>query len=375
MRVVQVDAGREWRGGQNQVRLLCRELAARADVEVRLVTRRDSELARRAAASAVPVAGVPWLLGPDPFAAIGLARVLTGFRPAVVHAHDAHALTVARWAIRWSLGRASRPLLVATRHVDFRLRPWSAWFAADCVIAISETVRQALVADGIPEHLLRVIPDGVDPAEIRRAATAPLDVRRRLGLPAHTPLAVNLAALVDHKDQHTLLRAAATARALRPDLHWAIAGQGPLQRELERTIAALAVGSHVHLLGYVEEGDALMREADVVVMSSKSEGLGTVVLNALALGRPVVATSAGGLAEIVPAAWRVPVGDAQALARRVVAALDDPRPVPLPPRYTATAMAQGVLEVYRGLLESGPGAVNAVGAQHAAPLPPRFAAP
>lgn len=347
MRVLQVDSGREWRGGQNQVRLLSRELATRPDVDVRLATRRRSELARRATAANVPVTGVPWFLGPDPVAAFLLARLVQAFQPTVVHVHDAHALTVARWALRWA-GR--RSLLVATRHVDFHLRPRSLWPSADCIIAVSEAVRRVLLSDGVPASILRLIPEGVDPEEIRQTAARPLGVRRRLGLPDDTPLAVNVAALVEHKDQHTLIRAAAAGRALRPDLHWAIAGRGELRSALEQAIRDAGVASHVHLLGYVEEADALIREANVLVMSSKQEGLGTVVLNALALGTPVVATAAGGLVDIVPAAWRVPVGDAEALARRVVAAVVERPAVALPDRYTARVMAEDVLALYRALV-------------------------
>jgi len=85
-------------------------------------------------------------------------------------------------------------------------------------------------------------------------------------------------------------------------------------------------------------------------MSSKEEGLGSVVLHALALGKPVVATRAGGLPEIVPEQCLVPVGDADALAQTVVRALDHPSPFPLPPQFTAAAMARGVLAVYRSLV-------------------------
>jgi L-malate glycosyltransferase len=347
VRVLQVDSGREWRGGQNQVRLLSRELVTQRDVDVRLVTRRGSELARRATAANVAVTGVPWFLGPDPVAAFLLARFVVAFQPAVVHVHDAHALTVARWALRWA---GQRACLVATRHVDFHLRPRSLWPSADCIIAVSEAVRGVLLADGVPASIIRLIPEGVDPEEIRHAAARPLGVRRRLGLPDDTPLAVNVAALVEHKDQHTLVRAAAAGRALCPDLHWAIAGRGDLRSALEQAIRDAGVASHVHLLGYVEEADALIREADVLVMSSKQEGLGTVVLNALALGTPVVATAAGGLIDIVPAAWRVPVGDAEALARRVVAAVAERPTVALPDRFTARAMAEDVLALYRSLL-------------------------
>ena len=75
-----------------------------------------------------------------------------------------------------------------------------------------------------------------------------------------------------------------------------------------------------------------------------------MVLEALALGKPVVATRAGGLPEVVPAEWLVPVGDDDALARKVVAALDHRSAFSLPTRFTASAMAAGVLAVYKLLV-------------------------
>jgi glycosyltransferase involved in cell wall biosynthesis len=227
---------------------------------------------------------------------------------------------------------------------------FSTWRRADRIIAISRAVKNVLAQGGIPATEVTVVPDGVDADDIRRAAERPLNVRAQLGLPAGTPLAVNVAALVDHKDQRTLLRAAGHARAARPDLHWVIAGEGELRGSLTAEIARLGLADHVHLLGYVDAADALIRECNVFVMSSKEEGLGSVILNALVLGRPVVATAAGGIPEILPASALVPVGDAAALARKVVETLDHPSSFPLPTQFTASAMAQGVLALYRSLL-------------------------
>lgn len=360
MRVLHVDSGREWRGGQNQVRLLCRELKRRADVELCLVTRRASELATRTRADGAPVVEVPWTIGVDPQAAWALGPAIRRFRPDLVHVHDSHALgvTLATLGALGVLFRA-RPLVVATRRVDFpvrrpRWKVWllgeSPWRRADHIVAISEAVRAVLLRDGIAPDAITVVRSGIDPDEVRRASLAPLNIRRRLGLDDRTPLAVNVAALVNHKDQRTLTRAARAARARRPDLHWVIAGEGELRGSLEAEIAGLALGDRVHLLGYVPQADALIREGDVFVMSSKEEGLGSVILHALALEKPVVATRGGGIPEVVPERCLVPVGDAEGLARKVVEALDHPAPFPLPPRFTARAMAEGVLAVYRSLL-------------------------
>jgi L-malate glycosyltransferase len=349
---------------------LCRELAREPGVEQILVTKRGSELARRAAQDGVPVAEVGWTLTFDPRASYRLAELAVRFRPHIVHAHDAHSM---RFAVALAQGRLWRayhptlgpapwfmrdwkdnhPLVVGTRRVDFHLRRrWreSPWVQADHVVAISAAVKEVLVSDGVRVGEITVVRDGVDPDEIRRAAAEPARIRPLLGLPPGTPLAVNVAALVDHKDQRTLIRAAQHARAARPDLHWAIAGEGRLRGSLTAEIARLGLADRVHLLGYVERADALIQESDVFVMSSKEEGLGSVILNALALGKPVVATAAGGIPEILPAAALVPVADAAALARKVLETLDHPSPVPLPPQFTSAAMAQGVLALYRSLL-------------------------
>jgi glycosyltransferase involved in cell wall biosynthesis len=242
------------------------------------------------------------------------------------------------------------PPLVASRRIDFHVRRSSGWFHADRVIAVSRAVQRVLIADGLTETAISVIPDGIDPEEVRANATRALNIRARLHLTPDTPLAVNVAALVNHKDHHTLIRAAALARTLRPTLHWAIAGDGELRHALEREIAEQRLDDIVHLLGYVPEADALIQEADVFVMSSKEEGLGSVILHALALGKSVVATAAGGIPEVLPSACLVPVRDAEALARRVIEALDHPSAVPLPPALTAKSMAQATLALYRALV-------------------------
>jgi len=326
------------------VRLLCRELAREPGVEQMLVTKRGSELARRATADGTAVSETPWGWGLDPRAWFRLNLAVSTFKPDILHAHDGHALWMARHA-------AGDTRLVGTRRVDFHVGRFSSWRRTDRIIAISGAVKEVLAADGLPATEITVVRDGIDPDEVRRAAERPLNVRAQLGLPTGTPLAVNVAALVDHKDQRTLIRAAGHARATRSDLNWVIAGEGELRGSLTAEIASLGLAGRVHLLGYVEAADALIREADVFVMSSKEEGLGSVILNALALGKPVVATAAGGIPEILPPEALVPVGDAEALAGKVVAALSHPASrIPLPERFTARAMAQGVLAVYRSLV-------------------------
>lgn len=343
MRVLQVDSGRHWRGGQNQVLLLCHELGHETAIEQALVTRQGSELARRAANGGIALHPTTWEIGLDPRAWWQLRRTIAAFRPDVIHVHDSHALALVATV---AMGRK----IVATRRVEFPIGRFGSWRRTDRIIAISEAVKRVLVRDGIASDAVVVVHDGVDVAAVRRAASPALDIRRQLSIPASAPLAVNAAALTAEKDHRTLILAAHFARAKRPDLHWVIAGEGKLRDDLTAEIARLELRDRVHLVGYVDRVDALIAEASLFVLSSKSEGLGSVLLNALALGRPVVGTAAGGIPEILPPAALVPVEAAEQLAQKVVETLDRATPVSLPEGFTASAMARGVLDVYRGLL-------------------------
>src|SRR3989475_13003903 len=222
MRVLQVASGREWRGGQQQVLLLCRELSRNTAVEQVLVTKQGGELARRAAAEGITVQGVAWEIGLDPRAWWHLRRAISAFQPDIIHVHDSHALTLAATV-------ASGRSLVATRRVDFHVGRFGAWRRPDRIVAVSSAVKQILIRDGIAADAITVVPDGIDPDETRRAATPALDTRSRLRLSAKTPLAVHAAALVDHNDQRTLVRAAHYARPFEPDLHLIIPGAGSLR--------------------------------------------------------------------------------------------------------------------------------------------------
>jgi L-malate glycosyltransferase len=350
LRVVHVASGREWRGGQKQVWLLARALARRGGVDQCVVTSAGSELGRRVAADHIPASTPGWTAALDPRALMALLRV--GRRGGILHAHDGHALTLAGVAAALLGAR-----LVVTRRVDFALRRTTFWQRADRVIAISDAVRAALMASGVPAHRIALVHSGIAVEEV--AASRPRDPRPALGLPANTPLAVTTGALVAHKDHATMIEAAALAAADRPDLHWAIAGDGPVRPRLEDLIRELGVADRVHLLGHVADPAGLVKAAELFVMSSVEEGLGTSVLDAMALGVPVVATRAGGIPEMLEggAGVLVPSRDSDALAAAVVRLIGAPEERSLlatrarkaVEMFSDRRMAEEVFRVYRSV--------------------------
>jgi glycosyltransferase involved in cell wall biosynthesis len=349
--IVHVASGREWRGGQRQVWLLARELGRRGTAQV-VVTTAQSELARRLAADGIRVHPAAWRVGVDPRVIPAVVRELQF--SAVLHAHDAHSLTLASLS---AIPR-SRPLVV-TRRVTFPLRRGYFWRRACRIIAISQAVREALLKDGIEPERVVTVPSAVDP-DVSQCSG--LDLRTRLGIAHNGQLAVHLGALTPEKDQGTLLLAAGQLVRDLPDLHWVIAGDGPLRAELQRQIASLGLQDRVHLLGALDDPHRALVEADVFVLSSVAEGLGSSALAAMAKSVPVVATRVGGLSDLLRSGSGLLVQpeDPQELARAVQRVLTD-RSVRSKlvnaadheiEKYSVGAMADQVLSVYRSCAHS-----------------------
>jgi glycosyltransferase involved in cell wall biosynthesis len=175
-------------------------------------------------------------------------------------------------------------------------------------------------------------------------------------------VAANVAALVPHKDHANLVKAANHLAQRHPELHWVIAGEGELRPDLEAQIRRLGLEGRVHLMGHVASPERLIADADVFVMSSRQEGLGTSVLEAMALGIPVASTSAGGLPEMLleESGLLVPPSNAGALADAVARILEDretgarlaekARTNVL--RFSDLRMAEEVRSVYRSCVHS-----------------------
>jgi L-malate glycosyltransferase len=347
--VVHVASGREWRGGQRQVLLLARELLRGGLTSQVVVTGAGTELGFRLKHEGVRVHEARWAIGLDPRVLLPIIREIRR-GGALLHAHDAHAVTLAGLC-----SLATRVPMVATRRVDFHLRRPGLWRRAARIIAISAAVADVLFEDGIRLERVVMVHSGIDLDEARQAD--PLGVRERLGLPPETALACTVGALVPHKDHVTLLHAARHVASRFPHLHWVIAGEGELRPVLQWLASELGLTGRVHFLGQVAHPLRVIADADVYVVSSREEGLGTSVLDAMARGIPVASTSAGGLPEMLHqgAGILVPPRNPEALAGAVQRILSDPelrrslveRASRAVERFSADRMAAEVRSVYR----------------------------
>jgi len=327
LKVAHLDTGRTWRGGQAQALLLMRELRARGVTQLLLAP--PGPLAERALAQGFELERWSPAHELDVLAVNRARAILRRFAPDVAHAHSAHAHATGVPAARWAGVRA----VVVSRRVDFRVR--TSLFSrmkyampVDRYLCISEGVRLAMLASGVDAARLAVVPSGVDLAQVRETANRPApSIRTLAGIPGDSEIIGTVASLAPHKNHALLLAAAREVVAARPRAHFVWLGEGECRPALERQRRALGLEARVHLLGFRDDALALMTQFDVFALSSYLEGLCTSLLDAQALGVPIVATAVGGVPEVVSderTGSLVHALEPAALARALIAALADP---------------------------------------------------
>ena len=238
------------------------------------------------------------------------------------------------------------------RWVDNRIYP-----RYDCHIAISKTVRQRLDAHiNTNRNRVETIFNGIDLARIRRAQALEKTV---LGLPDSARVLLQVSAFRPQKNQETLIRAMAS---LPNDVHLLLAGEGERKASCQELANSLGLKDRIHFLGVRKDVPNLLKTADIVVLSTHYEGLSLSSVEALASGKPFVASNVPGLSEVVEGAGLLfEDNDELALSAHLTALLDDPalrkeigdRCLERSNRYDIQTMVEKYLKLYMHLLSNG----------------------
>ncbi|PZS12630.1 MAG: glycosyl transferase family 1 [Pseudonocardiales bacterium] len=235
----------------------------------------------------------------------GAVRMTRGWRPQVVISFLYQATLIGRAAAR----AARAPVVISSmrnERLESRLRTllYRLTSVGDTeVITNSHRAAQLLQSNGtVRRGVLTVIPNGVDLALFDGDKTASrAALRQALGVPDTMFLYLGVGRLTPQKDWPTLVAAVSAYRG--PEAHWLIVGNGPDEADVRAAIDRAGLSGRISLLGLRDDVIELLAACDGLVLCSRYEGLPNVVLEAMAAGRPVIASRVGGCPELVRPGW------------------------------------------------------------------------
>lgn len=326
LKIGHVDTGMTLRGGQRQLLLLAQGLRARGHSQL-IVCPEESELFARAMADGFPTLALPQ----NDFRHLQgvrlLRRRLRQDNLTLLHAHDGVGQTVAWLA---SLGLPVRRLAsrrvtyLPRRRLDYQIKYK---YTCHAVIAVSEYVGRIVTETGVPNSMVHVIPDGIEipprlpDVETRRSTRAKWRLEESEFAVGH------LGGFSAEKGQDLAAEAFEILASRLPNAKLLLGGDISAEALATSRLAAGVAGGRILLAGYQENLFEFFSALDLYIMPSRSEGLGSSALLAMAHGLPVVATRVGGLPEIVEegiTGWLVPPESGKALADAIADAASDP---------------------------------------------------
>ena len=284
MRIIHIDTGKEWRGGQSQVLMLVEGLKQRG-CDVKLAARKGGALARRAIERDLECQELPFRFEVDPGAALSVSRLAAANgTPSLYHAHTPHALGLA--ILAQTLG-PSHPILF-TRRVAFPIKKFfvNRWKLnrADRIVAVSKTVASRLTDAGVPPERVRVIYSAIDTVAFRYS-----------GPNVETPLNIVISGAVEQaKGIGEAMRCVELAGRLPVQFHFIGSG-----RDLERLKDWSRGRDNVEVHGFVRDVAQFLPRMFGAITFSPSEGFPNGVLQAMAVGLPVLAYDNESVREIL----------------------------------------------------------------------------
>ena len=293
-----------------------------------------------------------------------LREVILAVRPALIHVNDI-------WWVPQTLRAGDTLAIPILAHVRQEIEPGKArrydLHRLDRVFPVSHRIQQSLEAGGVLRERLQTLYSGID-LDAVPAHDDGSGRRRRFGIPEAAPVVGTVASLFPRKGYDVMLRALPAIATAAPDVRYVIVGSGDAayERRLKALVRELGLDHQAHFAGFQDSVYPCLAAMDVYVHPARMEGFGIAVLEAMAMGKPVVATTAGGLPEIVrdgETGLLVPPDDPDALARAVIRLVQDPlqrRKLGeggrdrVAAHFTVEAMIGRLASVYRELLGGAP---------------------
>ncbi len=356
--IVHVDSAMNWRGGQQQVYLLHRQLRL-MNIESVVLTPKDSALLHRCGNEGLEaIAGSrPWHLFSK-----SVRDLINNCH--ILHVHDSPSATLAAMAKRvWpSLN------VICHRRISFPLRPnhasrWK-YRRVRHWLCVSPEIKQQLLAGGIEANKTSVVPSAIDTTRImKEAAEADIEaLRTELGASRDVPIITSIGALVPQKAHDLVIEAAAYVQKTFPEAIFLIVGEGNQRTQLEKQARELGLSDRIHFTGFRLDVPALLKLATISISASiNGEGSPATIKEALCVGTAVIASDIEAHRLVLGEKGILkPVGDATSLGAAITTMLGDPdrrqkmarNAAKITGKFHPEAMAEATFKVYRRIIGS-----------------------
>lgn len=324
MRILHISSQTAWRGGEQQLAYLVDHSDERGHESYSLVPAK-SELSRRLSGHIIEykkrfnlqIGLVPKIM-----------RIVKHKNIDLIHVHDSTSHTLIWMALKTGL----KTPVVISRKVAFPVKKTSLYKynhpGVSGIITVSMAINESLANVLNTPEKLAIIPDGIDLSKIKE--TIALDLLQLYDLPQDTRIIGNIAALSDSKDLLTWVESIHALDGLRglDGLHFVLVGKdGDSAVAVRDLICSYQLEEKVTLTGFVDQPIAYLKAFDIYLNTSKIEGLGSSVLDAMAASIPIISTQAGGLSDIIhdeQTALAIPVGQASQIAKQIHRLIEDP---------------------------------------------------
>lgn len=298
MNILHLSSERTWRGGEQQVANLITASVA-LGITCHCAVRKGSAFEAYCKQHNIPCLSVSFANEFDVFTALKIKKYCKQHSIDILHMHSSHSHAMGVWS--HLLGNPA--VLVLSRRVDFPVkRNWFSRFKFNykgikAIICVSEAIKNILAKDLTNTDHCYVAHSGIDLSRFEGAQR--IDLYGLYDIPRERKIVANISAVAGHKDYYTFIATAEQLILKEHKLHFLIIGDGPLFEDIKKHIYQKKLESHITMTGFKENIPSFLKSIDLFLMTSKTEGLGTTLLDAFANHVPVVATAAGGIPEIV----------------------------------------------------------------------------
>jgi len=269
---------------------------------------------------------------------VSLVKIFLKENPHIVHTHTSKAGILGRWAAFF----ARVPIIVHTPHGHVFWGYFSRWktlvfvllerltaHITDKIITLTEQEKRDHLRYNIAsEDKFLHVHSGVDLNKFFNVSVDPSEMKRNLGIPDNAFVVGTAGRLTPVKGHRYLIKAAKEIVAIKPDINFLFLGEGELQEELEKMASELNIRENIVFLGWRPDVAEVMSMFDIFALPSLNEGMGRVLVEAMALAKPIVASNIGGIPNLIMQGKNgllVPVADAKALASGIEFLMTNPK--------------------------------------------------